>query len=237
MSVSSVPSEVIAQLRESPNDNTRFDLICSFLSQSSSINIGSLDSKMESIICNCLKGENDPKTERLLAAFVIYKQNNSSSKMSNLRKTAKAVSKIAPIAYLNAACPNPYNSEGFGFGNPLLYKHYPLSKIPTKILVDWCSENEARWKKVIPYLEIFVLDQNNKEILSPLINDILKSAPRSGVVVNDIIQHINNINNINGFSRIAIHKFKILKQQLENHPCEEIQIAISNNIILKNAYV
>ena len=246
MSVSSIPSEIIVQLHENSNDDARIDLICSFLSQSSPIKIGNLDSEIESIICNCLKDENDPKIKRILAALTTYTQNNSMSKMSKLRKTAGAIAKIAPMSYLNAASPDPDGSAGFGFGVPHL-KNCPLSKISSRTFVDWCSDNDARWGRVIPYLEVFIPDQtededNNKEKLSPLINEILEISPQPGVVVRAIINYANDENTAgpiigyDSFGRARMRRLRVLKE-LENHSCEEIQFVISNSIILKNAGV
>ena len=194
-----------------------------------------LDFEMANIIPHCLNEDDGSGVKRILDAFMTYKQNNNS--MKKLKHTIAAVAKIAPVSYLNAASPLDKPDTGFGFGH-YCYPHNELPKISPEILIEWCSINNTRWTKVIPYIKIFVSDHaknenDNKKTLSPLIYSILEIAPKPGILVEAIIQHINNTDNENGLSRDTRQKLEILKKQLKNHQCKEIRIEISNNVILK----
>ena len=198
-----------------------------------------LDCEMASIIPHCLKGKNDPGTKRILDAFTNNRENNL---MSKFRKTAAAIAEIDPVPYLDAASPDPDGSTGFGFGHTP-YSFYPLSKISANTLTDWCLKNESRWKRVVPYLEIFILDRdrdkenNTKEKLSPRINEILEISSQPGIVVRNIIEYVSNEYDMgpvigdDSFKNAQKRRFEILKE-LKDHPREEVRNVISNSKIL-----
>ena len=110
-----------------------------------------LDFKMAHIIPHCLEEDDDSGIKRILSSFADYAAKPKNS-MNSLKNTTTVIAQINPIAYLNAADPGPDGSTGFGFGNDLL-KNSPLLEIPSEILKEWCSKDETRQERVMPYMD------------------------------------------------------------------------------------
>ena len=199
-----------------------------------------LDFEMANIAYHCLKDDDGSGIYRILTSFSNYPAQKPNA-IIKLKKTASVIAEIAPINYLNAASPDPDGSTGFGFGCPP-FSFYPLSKISAKTLVKWCLVNNERWKRILPKLEIFILDEtkdegnNTKEKLSPLISEILNTVPNPDIVIRIIIEHVKGnpterpIYGNDTFRAACERRLKILKE-LKDHARQEVRNTILNSKI------
>ena len=197
-----------------------------------------LDFEMAHIISYCFEEDDGSGVNRLLASLSKYKAQPNNS-IIELKKITAAIAEIYPIDYLNAASPDPDGLTGFGFGQPPS-SFYPLSKISAKTLMEWCSENNERWKRVLRRLEIFILDEtrdkgnNTKEKLSPIINEILNTVLNPGFVLEIIIIHTKNtvtekpVYGDDTFHAAKERRLKIL-EGLKDHMRKEVRDVISKH--------
>ena len=193
---------------------------------------GALDLSMGIIARYCLREDDDSGAARLLTALSGYAARHNDS-VRHFKYTASAIAAFAPVAYLNAAAPDPVSGlRGFGLRDAR-FGFWTLSGIPPIVLVNWCLENDTRWMRIVPYLELYTLDQSgdaehtNKMKLSCQIVAILEFAPEPDLVVDVLIDYITERGVYSGSLATIIERRLEIFDQLKDHPRREVGNTIS----------
>ena len=193
---------------------------------------GTLESQMGELTLYCLENDEGSGVARLLSALSDQAARHDDS-VRHLSSTAGAIATVAPSAYLNSVAPDPDSGlRGFGL-HDARFGFWPLSMVPPVALVDWCSENDARWTRIVPYLELFTLDQggvsehNMEEKLSCQIVAILEAAPEPGSVVDLLFDRITMRSCDIGSLAATVERRLRIFEQLNGQLRPEVRTAVS----------